>query len=231
MTGTKPRACAPLCDRSLEDLVPASSFYRHLKAGSIRVSSGTSSVRPLKERGRPSVDPRVFFKLQLVMFFEALRSERELIKVAADPLSVRWYLGYDLDEELPDRSSLTRVGKRYGLAVCRRFGYRDHYAVDGGKARIILTVLATPADVMENLPLDCPFGGPEGHRTPHRFHAKNAVRAGGFSAVSAAFVRDPLPWKPCRDSRLRKQCRSLIACQAIPRPSCGVRCQPYGCDR
>ena len=32
------------------------------------------------------------------------------------------------------------------------FGYHDHYAVDGGKARIILEVLVTPADVMENQP-------------------------------------------------------------------------------
>src|SRR3712207_6621829 len=55
------------------------------------------------------------------MFFEGLRSERELVRVAADRLSVRWYLGYDLDEELPDHSSLTRIRKRYGLAVFRRF--------------------------------------------------------------------------------------------------------------
>ena len=54
------------------------------------------------------------------MFFEGLRSERELIRVAADRLSVRWFLGYDLDEELPDHSSLTRIRKRYGLAVFRR---------------------------------------------------------------------------------------------------------------
>jgi transposase len=47
-----------------------------------------------KERGRPSVDPTVFFKLQLVMFVEGLRSERELVRVAADRLSIRWYLGY-----------------------------------------------------------------------------------------------------------------------------------------
>jgi hypothetical protein len=32
------------------------------------------------------------------------------------------------------------------------FGYHDHYAVDGGQARIILEVLVTPADVMENQP-------------------------------------------------------------------------------
>ena len=48
-------------------------------------------VRPLYAGGgRPSVDPVVFFKLQLVLFFEGLRSERELMRVAADRISVRW---------------------------------------------------------------------------------------------------------------------------------------------
>jgi hypothetical protein len=35
-------------------------------------------------------------KLQFVMFFEDLRSERQLMSVVADSLSLRWYLGYDL---------------------------------------------------------------------------------------------------------------------------------------
>jgi hypothetical protein len=34
---------------------------------------------------------------------------------------VRWYLGYNLDEALPDHSSLTRIRARYGLHVFRRF--------------------------------------------------------------------------------------------------------------
>jgi len=55
--------------------------------------------------GRPSVDPVVFFKLQLVMFFEEIRSERLLMRQVADRLSVRWYVGYDLDEPLPDHST------------------------------------------------------------------------------------------------------------------------------
>jgi transposase len=286
MMGTKAWSFAPLCNRSIEDLVPADNFYRHLEA-QLDLGFVRDLVRATyKECGRPSVDPKVFFKLQLVMFFEGLRSERELVRVAADRLSVRWYLGYDLDEELPDHSSLTRIRKRYGLAVFRcffetiveqckeaglvwgkelyfdatqvkanasldsiaprfaieahlgdlftdedadeaipeeggsqpielpvviteaereqlaqtneerhdwlardgapdrtikragyqrrsdfeasatdpdaalmalkkgglHFGYHDHYAVDGGKARIILEVLVTPADVMENLP-------------------------------------------------------------------------------
>jgi hypothetical protein len=32
-------------------------------------------------------------------------------------------------------------------------GYHDHYVVDGGKARIILAALVTPAEVMENQPM------------------------------------------------------------------------------
>ncbi len=39
-----------------------------------------------------------------------------------------------------------------------RLGYHAHYVVDGGKARVILSALVTPADVMENQPmLDLPW--------------------------------------------------------------------------
>jgi IS5 family transposase len=55
------------------------------------------------------------------MFFEDLRSERQLMRVVADRLSLRWYLGYDLHEPLPDHSSLTRIRERYGLEVFRSF--------------------------------------------------------------------------------------------------------------
>ena len=40
---------------------------------------------------------------------------------AADRLNVRWYVGYDLNEPLPDHSSLTRIRERYGIEVFRRF--------------------------------------------------------------------------------------------------------------
>ena len=106
---------------SLEDLVPAGHFYRHLEAtldlGFVR---GWVKDR-YADRGRPSIDPVVFFKLQLVMFFEGLRSERQLMAVVADRLSLRWYIGYGLDEAVPDHSSLTKIRERYGLAIFRRF--------------------------------------------------------------------------------------------------------------
>ena len=50
------------------------------------------------------------------------RSERQLIRHATDRLSVRWYVGYyDLNEPLPDHSSLTRIRERYGVDIFRRF--------------------------------------------------------------------------------------------------------------
>ena len=120
--GTKIRSFSPLpYDLSLEDLVPQEHFYRRLQA-TLDLSFVRELVEPLYAGGgRPSVDPVVFFKLQLVMFFEDIRSERQLMGIVADRLSLRWYLGYDLFEPLPDHSSLTRIRERYGLPVFRRF--------------------------------------------------------------------------------------------------------------
>src|ERR687891_2539523 len=71
--------------------------------------------------GRPSIDPVVFFKLQLIMFFEGIRSERQLMELVNLNLAYRWYIGYDLDEPVPDHSSLSKIRDRYGLVVFQRF--------------------------------------------------------------------------------------------------------------
>src|SRR3954453_20405847 len=119
--GTKDRGFAALPPVTLEDLVPPDHFYRHLER-SLDLAFVRDLVRDAyAETGRPSIDPVVFFKLQLIMFFEGLRSERQLLQVVADGLSLRWYLGYDLTEPLPEHSSLSRIRERYGLMVFRRF--------------------------------------------------------------------------------------------------------------
>lgn len=250
---------------AIESSVPKDHFYRHLH----RVLD-LSFVRDLvadryASGGRPSVDPEVFFRLQLLMFFSGIRSERQLLEQAGYNLAMRWYAGYNLDEPLPDHSSLSKIRARLGLPVFRRFfeaiteqcvtaglvrgdelifdatkvranaamdsliprlrllteehlagleppeppatlwemndarwdlleecrldpdrpasegyerksdrqvsttdpdatamksrgeraalGYHDHYVIDGGRARIILNTLVTPADVMENAPM------------------------------------------------------------------------------
>jgi len=106
---------------TLESLVPADHFYRHLDA-CLDLTFVREWVQDLyAERGRPSIDPVVFFKLQLIMFFEGIRSERRLIETASLHLADRWYLGYGLEEPLPDHSSLTRIRQRLGLPIFQRF--------------------------------------------------------------------------------------------------------------
>src|SRR3712207_5881727 len=106
---------------SLEAWVPKDHFYRHLDA-----NLDLSFVREwvadcYAQRGRPSIDPVVFFKLQLILFFEGLRSERKLMESVALNLAQRWYVRYQLDEPLPDHSSLTRIRERLGLSMFQRF--------------------------------------------------------------------------------------------------------------
>src|SRR5262252_5689190 len=121
MMGKKERHFAPLTNVSLEELVPHDHFYRHVE-GTLDLSFVRSFVQQTYAGiGRPSIDPVVFIKLQLVMFFEGLRSERQLMRHAADRLSIRWFLGYDLNEPLPDHSSLTKIRTRYGIEVFRGF--------------------------------------------------------------------------------------------------------------
>jgi transposase len=117
----KPRRLDAPIAVSLEALVPRDHFYRHLEA-TLDLGFVREWVREwYADRGRPSIDPVVFFKLQLVMFFEGVRSERQLVETASLNLAHRWYLGYALDEPLPDHSSLTRIQQRLGIDVFQRF--------------------------------------------------------------------------------------------------------------
>ena len=78
---------------SLDQLAPQDNSYRQLEAqldlSFVRAWVGDKYA----ERGRPSIGPVVFFKLQLILFFEGLRSQRKLIETARLQLAHRWYLG------------------------------------------------------------------------------------------------------------------------------------------
>jgi transposase len=88
--GTKERNFQSLPeDISLEDLVPEDSFYRRLEE-KLDLSFARELVEDLyAASGRPSVDPEVFFRLQLLMFYEGIHSERELMRIVSDRLSTR----------------------------------------------------------------------------------------------------------------------------------------------
>jgi Transposase domain (DUF772) len=72
-----------------EQLVPRTNVSRHLEA-KLDLSFVREWARELyAERGRPAIDPVVVFKLQLIMFFEDIRSKRKLIETASVNLAHR----------------------------------------------------------------------------------------------------------------------------------------------
>src|SRR6266480_6072669 len=80
MMGTKLRTFAPQIDLSLEESVPQDHFYRYLDQ-QLDLSFVSTFVEPryAQEDCLP-IDPVVFFKLQLVMFFEGIRAVRQLMR-------------------------------------------------------------------------------------------------------------------------------------------------------
>ena len=106
---------------SLEAYLPADNFYRQLQAKLDLNFVREWVADKYATGGRPSIDPVVFFKLQLLLFFEGLRSERKLMETAPLHLGYRWYLGYNLDEPLPHHSSLTKIRQRLGVETFQRF--------------------------------------------------------------------------------------------------------------
>jgi len=106
----------------------ANSFYHRLDRALAEADFG-DAVRALcapyynqdsSVGGRPGIDPEVYFKMQMVGFFENLPSERAIAARCADSLSIREFLRYGLDESPPHHSSLTVIRQRLGGEVYER---------------------------------------------------------------------------------------------------------------
>jgi transposase len=67
--------------------------------------------------GQPSLDPVVFFKLVLVGYLENTTSDRRLLEQCDMRLDILLFLGYELDEELPWHSTLSRTRQLYPAAL------------------------------------------------------------------------------------------------------------------
>lgn len=65
-------------------------------------------------RGRPGVDPAVYFKMLMIGFFENISSERGIAERCSDSISIRFFLGYDLTQSTPDHSTLSVIRDRLG---------------------------------------------------------------------------------------------------------------------
>jgi transposase len=71
-------------------------------------------------RGRPGIDPVVYFKMLMVGFFEDIASERGIAERCSDSISIRAFLGYDLTGTTPDHSTLSIIRQRLGEEIYDR---------------------------------------------------------------------------------------------------------------
>lgn len=62
-----------------------------------------------QELGRPGIAPGIYFRMLLIGYFEGIGSERGIAWRTGDSLSLRGFLGYDLQSATPDHSSLSRI--------------------------------------------------------------------------------------------------------------------------
>ena len=99
---------------SLDALVPEDDFYR--KVGQeLDLNFLYRITAPYYgDCGQESIDPTVFFKILLVGYLNNLSSDRALMRLCSDSLSIRFFLGYDLDESLPWHSTISRTRALFG---------------------------------------------------------------------------------------------------------------------
>ena len=76
------------------------------------------------KNGNESVDPVIILKMIFLLFYDDVASERELMKIIAERLDYLWFLGYGLDDEIPNHSVLSKARHRWGKEVFEGFFVR-----------------------------------------------------------------------------------------------------------
>jgi transposase len=123
----------------LEERVPQNHILRKIKA---RIDFDFI-YREVQDyygnKGNVSVPPPVILKMMLLLMLYNVRSERELMDTIPLRLDWLWFLGYDLDHEIPNHSVLSKARTRWGVEAFRSFFERivwqcvEAGLVDGSK--------------------------------------------------------------------------------------------------
>jgi transposase len=98
----------------LSNYVPADNFYRRLKKLLNLDFLYLSTSKYYGKEGQKSIDAVVFMKLMLVGYLENITSDRSIVSTSSMRMDILYFLGYDLGEELPWHSTLSRTRKLYG---------------------------------------------------------------------------------------------------------------------
>jgi len=98
---------------TIENLVPEEHFLRKLDC----LVDFSFIYEEIKEyychhNGRPSIDPVILVKYLLVGYLYGIESERRIEQEIQVNMAYRWFLGPDLDERVPDHSTISQNRRR-----------------------------------------------------------------------------------------------------------------------
>jgi transposase len=109
-------------------------------------------------KGNVSVPPPVILKMMLLLILYNVRSERELMLTIPERLDWLWFLGYDLDDEIPNHSVLSKARARWGVSAFKNFFERIVWQcvqaglIDGSKVFVDASLI--DADASNNSVVD-----------------------------------------------------------------------------
>lgn len=72
-------------------------------------------------KGNVSIPPPAILKMMLLLIFYNVRSERELMLTIPERLDWLWFLGYDIDDDIPNHSVLSKARTRWGVEAFKTF--------------------------------------------------------------------------------------------------------------
>ena len=104
--------------------------------------------------GNESVAPPIILKMMLLLIFYDVRSERELALTIPERLDWLWFLDYDIDDDIPNHSVLSKARARWGVEAFKTFFERIVWQcvqaglVDGSK--IFMDSSMVQADASNN---------------------------------------------------------------------------------
>ena len=102
----------------LDEHIPKGNFYRVLKdILDLSFIKSKTQFCYASKMGRPSLDPIVFFKIVLAGYFENICSDRALERMINMRLDLRFFIDYDIDEKVPDHSTICKTRQRIPLDV------------------------------------------------------------------------------------------------------------------
>jgi transposase len=93
----------------LSHRVPENNFYRRLKEVLDLSFLYKQTHIYYGKCGQKSIDPVVFYKLCLVGYLENVISDRKIIEHCSMRLDILYFLSFDIDEDLPWHSTLSRT--------------------------------------------------------------------------------------------------------------------------